>query len=339
MTLPNGSAGVAGQSLRFGVGPGGADNTSFDGRSEDAIKSILSSQQKPGIDNAFGDFNGGLVGMLIRVFTGAGGGILASGLQYLAGLFNLRWDQVDRSEQAAADAKTQAQGALDAATAADNKVTSLIQGGVRTIFTSNTTYIPGPDVFRIVVLLYGGGANGSDAAFSSPGGLPGGVITADIPRSGFPTDGFFIVIGASGQPTTCGPFSSANNGGGGQITNSTLIALASSVFPGAGGRSGVGVANGGNGTAGGSTSLAAGGDGAGGVGGNAAVDGQYLAGGGGGGGGISSSNQFGPATNGGAGGFPGGGGGGAGRNGNEAYWVGGIGAPGLCAIIEYKAET
>lgn len=349
MTQPNWNGGAGADIPSEAFAAGAAGGLDFEGRTEDAVKTQLQNQKTPGIKSAYAPFNNGLIGTLVRVLTGSGGN-LAAELQNLADLLTLRWLQVDRAEQASSAASSQAQIALDAAQAADRKVTSLLQGGIRTVYTSNFTYYPPEGVFKIGVLLYGGGRRGAGPWWGAPGGLGGGLIYAEFLIDALPAGGIQVTIGAGSgsydQPsyTSFGGLVSSSDSGGGILQNSTLLALASSVFPGNGGNAALVVGNPGQGSngantldgdRGGATALAAGGSPNGGAGGNAPVTGQYLAGGGGGGGGRSSNMIFGGATNGGAGGFPGGGGGGAGRNANEAYWVPGYGAPGLCAIIEF----
>lgn len=257
----------------------------------------------------------------------------------------------------ASTAAAQAQGALTAAKDADRKLTALLQGGVRTVYTSNFTWVKNPpnqgELLKLVVLLYGGGRRGGPSGFSSPGGPGGGFIVAEFTGTALDAlpESIAGVIGAGSSgpgvvsPTTFGALTSGDSGGG-NLVNSTLGAIAQSVFPGNGGASGSNQRSGSNnavinrpGEAGGTTALAAGGAPNGGAGGNAPVTGQFLCGGAGGAGGNSQDSLFGSAGNGGAGGFPGGGSGAAGRNSNESYWVPGVPAPGLIGIVETRAEA
>lgn len=290
--------------------------------------------------NILGGFINGITGFASFLFGGLSGTSGGSILDLLGALVGIR-SQAELAKGAADAAKADAAGALTAAKAADGKITALAQGGVRTVYTSNFTYVPSAGTFLVGVMLYGSGGTGYGAGYLSPAGVPGGLIYAEFPVTAIPSGGVAVTIGSGGSQTTFGSLLASPNGGnkiGGQLQNSTLVSLASSVFPGVGGRSGL--SSGSFGYDGETTALAAGGVGAGDrIGGNASVTGQYLCGGGGGGGGQTSTSYFGPASNGGPGGFPGGSGGGGGRNGNEAYWVGGIGAPGLCAIIEFKAAA
>lgn len=266
------------------------------------------------------------------------------------GIYNFFFHQAAVANSAAA-AAAQAQIALDAAEEADGKITALAQGGIRTVYTSNQTWTKPAGLLKIIVLLYGGGRKGNGPGWAQEGGLPGGLIIAEIGADLLPaTVAITVGAGSSGpgvaSTSSFGSLIASTDSGGGILQNSSLLTLDPSVFPGKGGRSSI---QGDNNypTAGGSTALAAGGyaqtvPGAnpnGGAGGSAAVTGQFLAGGGGGGGGLATNGYFSPAGNGGAGGFPGGGGGGAGRNANEAYWVPGAGAPGLVAVIEFKAAA
>ncbi|GAA1882064.1 hypothetical protein [Williamsia serinedens] len=301
-----------------------------------------------------GGFFGGLpITNLLDVLFSAFGGIGTGPFAAIAGLFAGKWSLVDNAKNAADAAAADAQSAKTAAQQANNKVTALLQGGTRTVYTSNGTWTKSSDLIKLGVLLYGGGRRGANASFNGQGGFGGGVVYAEFTADVLPASVDYTIGAGSSDPNTVsktsfGTIIDSGSTNGGQLSNSTLLALASGIFPGNGGNSGGQVYNS-NGTGiadpgkpGGSTNLAnggAGGTGAGGAGGNAPVTGQYLAGGGGGGGGVSQDNLFASMANGGAGGFPGGGGGAAGRNRNETYTVGGYGAPGLIALIEFKAAS
>lgn len=363
MTMPNGYAGV--DNDYYGVSNGGsvpgmANRTQAN--TEVQLKQKVG--QSPGWGGASGTFFGGILsgfgsigGMVSQLFAGISGLSGGSILDLIGSIVGIK-SQAQLAKQAADQAAAQAQGALTAAQAADRKVTALFQGGVRTVYTSNTTWTKKPGLTRLVVLVYGGGRRGNNAGavgIGYPGGQGGGFITAEfigdaldaLPNSVPITIGSGSTNPATSSPTTFGTFVVSSDAGGGKQSDSTLIAISPNVLAGTGGTNAYVTGSGDNATffnatAGGTTALANGGaagtSGGGGAGGNAAVDGQFLCGGGGGGGGYASKALFGAAGNGGAGGFPGGGGGSAGRNANEAYWVGGVGAPGLCAVVEVISE-
>lgn len=355
MTQPNWNQGnIPTTASPYQAGAGAAND--FEAQTRGTVENKLRTQKKPMVDNAFGGFNDGLVGVLMRVFTGLGGGLVA-GLQLLADLFLLRWDQADRNEQASQDAKSQAEGARTAAKQVDLRVDALFGGGTRTIYTSDATWSKPANLEKIVVIACGAGRkSGGPPPVGSPqpGAVGGGWIVQEFTADVVP-DTVSITIGM--PPTTEDQASQSRFGAllesaenaAGLLQSSTLLALDPGIRPGAAGQSGYGyrtTSSNGNGVDvrvlpqnGYSTALAAGGQAPSGAGANAPMTGQFLAGGGGGAGGTGSNTFFGPLSNGGAGGFPGGAGGPPGRSGNEAYCVPGIPAQGFVAVITYIRKT
>ncbi|AXQ64402.1 minor tail protein [Gordonia phage Neville] len=106
--VPNGFSGLTMPNNTFGVGAGGAQRVKFENRSQSTVEGILKSDHKPGIDENFGGFNTGLIGVLQRVLMGTGGGgPLSAGLAWLRDLMGQRWKQADETAESVVSVGTQ----------------------------------------------------------------------------------------------------------------------------------------------------------------------------------------------------------------------------------------
>lgn len=330
----------------------------------EATNQVGSKYQGPGgflgrlISFLFGGFATGIAGFISALFgglTGTSGGGFGDLLGWLTGV-----------GAKAEDATTTATDAIETAQSADRKVTALLNGGIRTVYTSNFTYTPPANLIKLGVILIGGGGSGINTANAGvsgtqpppgDGGYGGGYAYYEWTAGQLGTNPIAGMVAAGRPGGTVNLNRNPNQstfGTNGQFGISPVSNVgAAGDFrgfgnldpskPGNGGRGGAyaGGTSTYTGSAGDSTTLAAGG--AGGTGGsmqgkngsNAATDGQTLCGGGGGGGGgYYNAFSTDARADGGAGGFPGGAGGGGGKTYTTGGY-GGPGSPGMIALIEF----
>ncbi|NDK91025.1 hypothetical protein GYA93_15745 [Gordonia desulfuricans] len=237
---------------------------------------------------------------------------------------------------------TAVSSASAAALAANNKVDALITGGVRTIYTSSTTWTKPVGAVKIGVVCIGAGGGGQDAQRLDSGSraFGGGYAYSEFPADALPsTVALTVPLGRAHNILGPGVASfgtyleSPVNGSGFIKTYSGRTAVLNAPgHPGAlceeTGPAGSAGPLGGSPTTGTSTAPAGAGE-------NGDTTGIDITGAGGGGGGNSeASGAFGGATSeGGPGGFPGGPGGQGGTTGLGTARNGGAGGGALVAVI------
>lgn len=228
----------------------------------------------------------------------------------------------------------------------DTRVTALENGGTRTVYTANATWM-NPGTGRVGVAVINGGRGGqsnNQGSGNRLGGTHGGYVFREFACADLsPT--VALVVGAGGATgygvggvSSFGAYLVGLSGAPGSILTSQG-AVASASAPGSGGQGASGNAD--TATDGGASALAAGGvhgtkSVTGGAGQAVSTGSVVPCGGGGGGGGGGNADAFGQPGDGGPGGAPGGGGGGAGANRELnplAFAAGGVGANGRIILI------
>lgn len=108
MPIPNGAGGFTPYGQSFQVGALGQDRAAFQGRDQASVTDLLKADQQPVIDDAFGDFNTGMLGFLGKLFSGITTGLTGAAAAIAEGMANL-FGRVDSAETDIVDLQDRAQ--------------------------------------------------------------------------------------------------------------------------------------------------------------------------------------------------------------------------------------